>query len=373
MDVLRFERELAQLGSTSGVQALQVMGMAPNFGNGYIPAFTAGLERRMGDVTVNAAYVGTAGVRLGRIQFPNSYGGADPKHAPYTLFDPSGNVAGGYGPISVIGNASHSTYHSLQVSASKTSRRFGLGFQASYTYSKSIDDTSAVLGGGPSATSGAILQASPQNPDNLRGEKGPSTFDVTHAFALSAVQELSMRRLPGFARLGRRVTSGWELLSVASLATGPPFTIFSGIQQTGAGINFADRPDQVGTPVLSTSRTVREDYFGRGAANDTFFSIPLNVPGGTGPNSGRFGTLGRGTFRGPGFHNLDLSLIKDTPIGTAGNPERALLQFRAEVFNALNLVNFGLPNNVVLGPGFGVINRTSGPSRQIQLSLKIIY
>ena len=137
--------------------------------------------------------------------------------------------------------------------------------------------------------------------------------------------------------------------------------------------NGADRPDQVGAPELSTSRTVREDYFGRGAHNASFFSIPIDIAGGTGPNRGRFGTLGRNTFRGPGFHNFDLSLIKNTPIGGRANPERAVLQFRAEFFNIFNIVNFGLPANIVLGPGFGVINRTAGPSRQIQLSLKLLY
>jgi hypothetical protein len=118
---------------------------------------------------------------------------------------------------------------------------------------------------------------------------------------------------------------------------------------------------------------VREDYFGLGSNNASYFSIPINVTGGTGPNQGRFGTLGRNTFRGPGFHNFDMSLIKNTPIGLASNPERAVLQFRAEVFNVFNLVNFGLPNNVLLGPGFGLISRTSGSSRQIQLSLKVLF
>jgi len=118
---------------------------------------------------------------------------------------------------------------------------------------------------------------------------------------------------------------------------------------------------------------VREDYFGLGANNASYFSIPINVPGGTGPNSGRFGTLGRNTFRGPGFHNFDLSLIKNTPIGPSSNAERIVLQFRAEFFNVLNLVNFGLPANTLLGPGFGYINRTAGPSRQIQFSLKLLY
>jgi hypothetical protein len=60
-------------------------------------------------------------------------------------------------------------------------------------------------------------------------------------------------------------------------------------------------------------------------------------------------------------------------VGRPGNPERVALQFRAEFFNVFNLVNFGLPANTVLGPGFGLISRTAGTSRQIQLSLKLLY
>jgi len=89
---------------------------------------------------------------------------------------------------------------------------------------------------------------------------------------------------------------------------------------------------------------VREDYFGRGADNASFFSIPIGVPGGTGPNHGRFGTLGRNTFRGPAFHNFDLSLVKETPLVH----EAMKLQFRAEFFNVFNLVNFGLRRTLCL-------------------------
>jgi len=118
---------------------------------------------------------------------------------------------------------------------------------------------------------------------------------------------------------------------------------------------------------------MREDYFGQGANNPSFFSIPLDVPGGTGPNQGRLGTLGRNTFRGPGYHNFDLALMKDTPLFNRGKSEPVALQFRAEFFNAFNLVNFGLPANVVRGSGFGVISRTAGTSRQLQFSLKLVY
>ena len=118
---------------------------------------------------------------------------------------------------------------------------------------------------------------------------------------------------------------------------------------------------------------MREDYFGLGANNASLFYIPIDVPGGTGPNHGVFGTLGRNTFRGPALRNLDLALIKDTPLKVGARGELAALQFRAEFFNVFNIVNFGLPSNIVLGPGFGEISRTAGTSRQIQFSLKLIY
>ncbi len=373
MDVNRFERELAALSPDKQVRAVSAYGMAKNTRNGYVGSYTAGFERNLGDVTVNASYVAATGVKLARIDFPNGYGGADPSIAKYTQFDSAGRVAGGFGPIYITAVNSHSTYHSLQVSASKTSLRFGLGFQASYTFSKSLDDTSAVLGGFVSAGSGTVLQTSPQNPFNSSAEKGPSTFDSPHSFSFNAVQDLAIGRIPLVRRLGRRFTGGWSLLGVGTLSTGSPFSILSGIQQTNLGSNGADRPDQTGTPTLSTVRTVREDYFGLGSNNGSFFSIPINTAGGTGPNQGRLGSLGRNTFRGPGFHNFDMSLIKNTAIGLPSNPERVVLQFRAEVFNAFNLVNFGLPNNVLLGPGFGLISRTSGSSRQIQLSLKVLF
>ncbi len=218
-----------------------------------------------------------------------------------------------------------------------------------------------------------ILQTLPQDPWNPSAEKGPSTFDVTHVFTVSVIQLLPIDRIGFFRPLGRTLTRGWQFLNITTLMSGPPFTVFSGIQQTGAGAGGTDRPDQVAQAHFSTSRRVREDYFGRGVNNPSLFNIPINIPGGTGPNHGRFGTLGRDTFRGPGFHDFDVALIKDTPFGHRGNAELGTLEFRAEFFNVFNLVNFGLPSNILRGSGFGVISKTAGASRQIQFSLKLIY
>ncbi len=372
IDLPRFQAELTTNTPGHQVQLLAIPGIAKNFGNGYIGSWTAGIDHDFRDVKMNVSYVATAGIHLARVYSPNSYGGADAAHAPFTQFNAAGQATGGFGDETLMTSGSHSTYHSLQASASKTSARAGLGLQASYTYSKSLDDTSAVLGGLVGG-SGTILQTVPQDPWNPSAEKGASTFDVTHAFNVSVIQLLPLQRI-GFLRpLPPQLTKGWQFLNITSLATGSPFTVYSGIQQTGVGAGGADRPNLVSMPHLSTSREVRDDYFGLGTDNASFFNIPINVPGGTGPNQGVFGTLGRNTFRGPGYHDFDFAMIKDTPFGHRENVALGTVEFRAEFFNIFNMVNFGLPSNIVRGSGFGIISKTSGTSRQIQFSLKVIY
>ena len=371
IDLVRFQNELETL-TPGNVQLLTGVGVAKNFGNGYIGSWTAGVDHDFGDFKFNASYVATAGIHLPRVYWPNSYGNASPGFAPFTQFDSAGNATAGFGPESLITSASHSTYHSLQTSLAKSSARAGLGLQASYTYSKSIDDTSAVLGG-LFGTAGTILQTVPQNPWDQSAEKGPSTFDVTHAFNVSVIQLLPLDRIGLLQPLGKPVTRGWQFLNITTLTTGSPFTVFSGEQQTGAGLGGGDRPDLISMPHFSTSRPVRDDYFGRGQNNFSFFNVPVGIPGGTGPNQGRFGTLGRDTFRGPGYHDLDFALIKDSPFGHRGNAEFGNVEFRAEFFDLFNAVNFGLPSNIVRGSGFGIISKTAGTSRQIQFSLKLIY
>ena len=372
MDVARFQKEVADQTPGHQTQLPTIYGIAKNFRNGMIGSWTLGVDHDFRDFKASAAYVATTGIHLPEPFFPNSYTGAAPGSAPFTTFDGAGNQTGGAGQISLITSDSHSSYHALQASVAKNSPRAGIGLQASYTYSKSIDDTSSVLGGSI-AGAGVVLQTPPQDPWNPRAEKGPSTFDVTHVFTVSWIQLLPFERVSFLRPLGKTLTSGWQFLNITTLMTGPPFTVYSGIQQTGVGAGGTDRPDLVAMPHFSTSRSVRADYFGRGSDNASFFNIPINVPGGTGPNHGRFGTLGRGSFRGPGFHNFDVALIKDTPFGHRDNAQFGTLEFRAEFFNVFNIVNFGLPSNIVRGSGFGLISKTAGSSRQIQFSVKVIF
>ncbi len=327
--------------------------------------------------------MGTASDHLPHFSYPNAFPGASPGFAPQTKFDSAGNVIGGFGVETVIFANSHSTYHALQTSLSGTVGHGGPGVQASYTWGKSIDDTSFVLGG--TGSTGASAAGTAQNPFDDHPEKGPSAFDVTHSFGLSLAQDLHLESVNFLHPVTRKVTDGWELLSISSISSGSPFTVYSGIQQTGYGAGGVDRPDQIARPHLSTARKVREDYFGHGGDNGVdFFSIPVHIAGGSGPNQGRLGTLGRDTFRGPAFYNFDFALIKDTPFGRRrSGAERMDLQFRSEFFNLFNIVTMGLPSNllqvnhttgaILRNTGFGEISKTAGNSRQIQFSLKLIY
>jgi hypothetical protein len=375
MDVNRYQQDLAALAPGHQLSLLNLAGVDRRFGDGFLQTWTLGLERTFGGLTADAAYVGTESFHLPRVSYPNAYPGGEAGFAPFTNFDSSGTVTGGFGIESVVTDTAHSSYNALQTSLAGQVGHGGPALQAGYTWGKSLDDVSGLQGGTGSA--GAVVVFSPQNPFDTHAEKGPSNFDVAHAFTVSAAQDLHLQDLAFLRTLAPVMTKGWQLLSISTITSGSPFTVYSGLQQTGFGTNGADRPDQIGKPDLSTAHSStrpREDYFGRGTSNAGYFSIPIGIPGGSGPNSGRFGTLGRNSFRGPAYYDFDYALIKTTPIGRRqGALERADLQFRGEFFNLFNVVNMGLPANTIEGSGFGVISKTAGTSRQIQFSLKLIY
>jgi hypothetical protein len=372
-DVNRFDRELAAATGTPTVTPLNANAISRNFRNARLANWSFSVERAFHGVSATAAYVGTAGIDLPAIDFPNAYPGATPQFAPYTQFNAAGQITRGFGTDMLVTNRSHSTFHSLQSSLSGSLGSRGPQVQANFTWSKSLDDTSSVIGPGIGSTSGATALAWPQNPFDTSADKGPSTFDAERVLTFTLVQDLHADGAPPLRALPHRLTRGWELLNISTLSSGLPFTVYSGIQQTGLGSLGADRPDQIAIPVLSVDRTVREDYFGLGAANASYYVIPIQVPGGTGPNLGTLGTLGRDTFRGPALHNFDFAVIKDTLFELESGRKSVNLQFRAEFFNLFNIVNFGLPSNVLTGSGFGIISRTAGTSRQIQFSLKSMF
>jgi hypothetical protein len=240
--------------------------------------------------------------------------------------------------ITEISSGANSSYNALWVTANKRLAR-GLQFNASYTFSKSIDYNSL-------NSQGVVVQ----NSYDPRNDRGLSDFDARHRFVINALYELPFS--------GNRLVEGWQLSSIVQLQSGNPVNLVTGIN-TFTGVNNTLRPDLVGTI------TILEDP---GRWFDTSAFVAPTTP------TTHFGSLGRNVVIGPGFQNVDFSVLKKTNI-----TESLRAEFRAEIFDLFNHANFGQPGRIVGTTNFGVITNTrfptgdSGSSRQVQFALKLIF
>ena len=188
-------------------------------------------------------------------------------------------------------------------------------------------------------------------------------------------QDLHADRTPLGRVLGKTLTAGWQVLGIGTFQSGLPFTVYSGIQQTGVGSMGADRPGS-----NRNAGSFHQPHGARGLLRSGRQQCFLLL------DSDRCARRNRPQSAASSAHSAEIHsaapdcmtsisrLIKDTPLARKGAAARArLLQFRAEFFNVFNIVNFGLPSNILLGPGFGEISRTASNSRQIQFSMKVIY
>jgi len=240
---------------------------------------------------------------------------------------------------------SNSNYNALWTSANK---RFShsIQFNASYTWSHSIDDVSR-------NNNGIVVQDS----TNIFGSRGNSDFDARHRFVMNAIYDLPFK--------GNRLVSGWEIAPIISAQSGNPFTVVVPSPAI-TGVGGTVTPIVVG-PIAVTGNPFGQWIAPTGGSFASTFSIPATT----------LGTLGRNSIVGPGFTDVDLSLIKNTKL-----TERLNLQFRADAFDLLNHPNYGQPNRVLsslTSTTFGTITNTrfptgdGGSSRQLQLALKFIF
>jgi len=150
------------------------------------------------------------------------------------------------------------------------------------------------------------------------------------------------------------------LNGITTLLSGFPFTPQIGANRSGDGnTRNPDRPNLNPSFTGSVLLNKQTQWFDPAA-----FTLPTVRT---------WGSLGRGTLRGPGLQTVDLSLTKNTSLS-----ERVGLQFRAEFFNVLNHTNLGVPNPIVftgtaVSPSAGLITSTATTSRQVQFGLKVTY
>ncbi len=305
-----------------------------HFRTAYSQHWSLGLSGDVGgDVVLEARYVGTRGTKLVSKRDLNQPGpGAE------SLFER--RPISGFDNILFVESAASSSYHALQLRSHKTLSR-GLSFLGAYTYSKSIDNASSFLGS-------AGYNNTPQDSRDLAAERALSSFDLRHRMSWSLIYALP-------SPMNRTFFRGWQLSTLIALQSGRPLTPILEFDNSNTGniggIFGHDRPDLVGEHRLSSRDPDRYFDASAFAAADPF----------------HFGNAGRNIIVGPGFSSLDAALSKDF---TIGNEHK--IQFRAEVFNALNRANFRLPEGFVGRPTFGKILSAS-PGRELQLSLRYSF
>lgn len=339
-----------------------------SYKNGYTMAGNLTLEQQLpGNMALQVSYVANNAVGLYSSEWPNAYTGALPQYTPFTTTDP------GIGEFQLTDNHAHSTYNGLQTQLRTATPQHGLQFQVSYTYSKAIDNASTVWNGNSSSNSGT----QPNNPLCYACEKSDSGFDFPQRLVVNFGYQLPFNQLaPGAPK---RLSEGWQVLSIISAQSGFPFTVNSPYGTTEFGTDTytgfqPTRPDLVGAATLSTaggpnffSDSVLAD--GQSLSQQVFVTPGCPAPS-VAPCSeqSRPGTLGRNTFRTHPFSNVDFSLVKDTRI-----TEEKTLQFRAEFFNIFNQHAFGTPGQVLGSGSFGVSSSTALAERQIQFGLRFVF
>jgi hypothetical protein len=329
-------------GATINIATPTILANNVNIRTTYINQWTVDFQRSLSSSTVlDIGYVGSQGHRLKReasLNMPNPGPGAAQLRRPWQ----------NYGFVQYPESIGNAHYNGLQA---KVEKRLSGGFTvlSAYTFSKSIDNTSGVRPGG-----GDVLFAN--NPFNLgNGERGLSSYDVRNRWVTSGLMESPFGKDKRYSAggLGNALLGSWQLGGIFALQTGSPLTATDGSDVSNIGNGATPRPNATGiSPQLSHPNPAR--FF-----NTAAFAI--NAPY-------TYGTAGRNTIIGPGLVELDMSLMKTIPFG-----ERVASQLRWDVFNVANHAIFALPNGTANSTTFGAISSTIVDSREMQVSLRIVF
>jgi hypothetical protein len=259
----------------------------------------------------------------------------------------------------------------------RVEKRFSKGFAllVNYTIQKNLESG----GAGPDAYSQNGGTSVAMDTYNLARERSYAPIDIPQMFSGSAAYELPFghgKRWAGQNVVLDKIVGGWQVNGIVTLRGGFPTDIRTNVLPPIFNtFNVADRV--TGQPMVLDNHSV-DAYF-----NPAAFTVPGTVPSNTGAPIQVFGNSARRVARGPGSRNADLSFFKNTTIR-----EKAMLQFRVEMFNFTNTPTFFLPaaNSPTLtcigapgsvcnsnSPSFGKLSSGTATGRQIQLGMKLYF
>jgi hypothetical protein len=241
-----------------------------------------------------------------------------------------------------------SSYNALQVGVERHLTR-GLQFQSNFTWSKTLDTTS----------SGNVSFGTQNLPDpfNIGYNRGISYLNIPFIWVSNMVYVTPS--LSASNQFMRQALGGWELSGIATWQSGYPFTIAGGYGDNSGSLQGEDRADVVPGQSFNVRQGNKSqwisEYFNRSA-------FTVNAPG-------TFGDSGKNLFQGPPIKTIDVAFAKNWTI-----IEGYRLQFRWEMFNALNHPSFGNPDSNVQDGTYGQITSLGPiPARVMQAALKFTF
>lgn len=347
--------------------------------------YNFGVQRSFGSGwRMQAAYVGSRGNHLfrgyeanqypvpvirsdGSLFFPPYTDPTDPK-----VTDPINPVNPAFGAIRITSTDAQSFYNSLQLSAGKSSKR-GLSFQASYTFSKSVDDSS-------NFSSGESSVAARQYPLLRTSDRALSDYDIRHRLSANYFYTVPFGAGQPWMKSGAlsHLFGGWRLGGIVSLRSGTPFHPQINVRRPGflfSATRPSLRPGFNNNPVHGVTAGCEGVTAGQKLGGPDRYYDPCAY---SVPPEGTLGNVGRNTVIGPRIFTTDVSVQKDFILRG-----ETRLAFRTEIFNIANHANFTPPARgaSVVATGFpprpgataGSIIRTVTTSRQIQFALRVSF
>lgn len=241
----------------------------------------------------------------------------------------------------------NSNYNGLQISVEKNFSH-GLMFQASYTFSKAIDQ-------------GASFE-NELNPINQRQTRGISLLDAANRFVFSPVWQLPIPKKDGFAG---KVANGWQVSAIITYQSGFPIRVQDGNDGELMSSFFFESTN---TPYMTAPlqrlnpRTNAGNYWFN-TANFCDPTTGLPCP----QQLGTFGNTPHALCCGPALNNTDLVIAKQTPL-----TEKLNTEFRAEFYNAWNHTQFLNPDGNFSDSTFGQVLKARDP-RVMQFAIKFLF
>src|SRR5271170_641050 len=353
-----------------------IEGTDPNVLDGKTYEYNLNVQYALGrDYVLQVGYVGTRSVhRPGEYEFDQALLASPENPVNGEITNSINNVTARL-PIQGVSQGSLLTsstfianYNALQASVTKQMQH-DFQLQGSYTWAKNLDEVNGEVG-----TDVFELQLPTNNQNNFRlSSYGPAGDDrdqrAVVSFTWSAPKFASLPALP------RRLLTNWQFSGIGVLQSGIPLSVFD----FNAGSVYGLLGGEVRAQRTGSSPSTKGSLYSRvlnGYLDSSAFTRAPEAPYGTSLADQDFGNSGVGIVRGPGQHNLDLTVERIFPV-----KESSSFVFRTEFFNLTNTPQFGNPNpylgytdptllNPSASPSFGKITNTVTNPRIIQFAMK---